>query len=1203
MFRIFAKRTDTQQSSPRRSVYSVAALVLFAFATLAFTSAAHAQYRTSIQGVVTDPDGAVVPGARLTLKDAATNATIVRTSDSAGVFNFNALPADVFTLTVDHAGFKTKVLSNLQLIPEQPNSVTVKLTLGAVDTSVTVDASTEPALDTATSNIGTTISTNDIQHMPSSNRDVFTLTQLAPGTISDGSQGAGGGVYNAPGNQGPGGSGNGGNTPTENGPQSNANGGQYETNSINIDGISTVSAVWGGTTIITPDQDAISNVRVITNDYDAENGRFSGAVTQVTSKSGTNQVHGSLFIDIHRPGLNAYSHDLTTASGLYTGQRNNSRYNQYGGSIGGPIWKNKVFAFFDYETSPLKSTNTGTAFYETSYIDALRTSAGVGSIASTYLGFPNSPVLTTGIIPTTCNTIGYSLPNHADDTTRCRTVTGGLDIGSPLIHQAVGTQDLSGTANNNLVGVGNGLDGNPDIAEYATSSPFSSYFHQYNGRLDADVTKADHLSFTIFWTPQGNTSFNGGRGYDIFHHDQINDAFTVIYNHTFSPTFLNEARANAAGWRWNEIASNPQEPVGLPHDNIDQIGNVTIGQFGPNLGSDLNQWTYSYKDVATKVLGQQTIKFGGEYTNLHYLNNPTYNDAPNYSFYNLWDFLNDAPSQESGTFQSTTGLPGVARQDDRENLFGAFFQDDWKVKPNITVNFGIRYSYFGPLYTKQNNVGVASLGTGSAAYTGLTVKQGGNVWNAQKGNFGPQIGFNWSPTYFKNKFVVRGGYGLSYNQEEIAISANGGGNPPSNSYSSFSYSTPQNAGATGPFISYGISSSPTNLNGYAPNPHTISSFNAAGLPTTGGDFITLYPSHLPTQYAHHFSLDTETNLGYNVVLSLGYQGSTSHHLIMQANANAYALSQGFALNPLVTNLDYYGSYGASNNNAFLAGIKHSFAHHFSAEGQFMWAKAMDNGSGPYEEPNYSPSGLNYAYGRSDFNVGKSFKAFGTWQPVIFKGDNRLLEKVAGGWSLSGIFNFHTGFPWTAQYNTPQSLYCQTCGYSGLQPRYLGGAGKSTSNSAFETGSNYPGITSTVLAPTATVNGSTGTTVAYTNKYFAVPNYQSAITWSNPNGNVLSNNVALPPLPGMARNSYNGANYKNFDASASKDFGLPHIPGIGNDAKLEVGVTALNLFNITNLNTQNIINDVTNANFGTINASASNSVLGGRQVTFHGRFTF
>ena len=152
------------------------------------SSSAYAQYRTSIQGSVTDPDGSVVPGAKLTLIDKATNATQVRTSGDDGVYNFNALPADNFKLTVEKPGFQTKVLDNLQLIPEQPNSVTVKLALGAIDQTVTVDASSEPALDTATSNIGTTITNNDIQHMPSSNRDVFTLTQLAPGTVSDGSR-------------------------------------------------------------------------------------------------------------------------------------------------------------------------------------------------------------------------------------------------------------------------------------------------------------------------------------------------------------------------------------------------------------------------------------------------------------------------------------------------------------------------------------------------------------------------------------------------------------------------------------------------------------------------------------------------------------------------------------------------------------------------------------------------------------------------------------------------------------------------------------------------------------------------------------------------------------------------------------------------------------------------------------------------------
>jgi protocatechuate 3,4-dioxygenase beta subunit len=157
-------------------------------ATLLFgTAAGHAQYRTSVQGTVTDSTGAAIPGATLTLKDNANNQTIVRQSDASGVYNFNALPADHFTLSVKAPGFSTKVLSNLEFIPEQANAVNVQLAVGGTDTTVTVDASTTPAMDTETSNIGGTISANDIQHTPSFNRDIFTLTQLVPGAISDGS--------------------------------------------------------------------------------------------------------------------------------------------------------------------------------------------------------------------------------------------------------------------------------------------------------------------------------------------------------------------------------------------------------------------------------------------------------------------------------------------------------------------------------------------------------------------------------------------------------------------------------------------------------------------------------------------------------------------------------------------------------------------------------------------------------------------------------------------------------------------------------------------------------------------------------------------------------------------------------------------------------------------------------------------------------
>ena len=156
---------------------------------------AHAQYRASIQGTVADPTGAFVPGATLTLTNKSTNETVVRTSNSEGIFNFNALPADHFTLVATRDGFKKKVIDDLQLIPEQANALNVVMEIGSDTETVTVNASTAPAMDTETADNGRTISENEIQHMPSFQRSVLSLVQLTPGVQSDGAQSGGGGGF------------------------------------------------------------------------------------------------------------------------------------------------------------------------------------------------------------------------------------------------------------------------------------------------------------------------------------------------------------------------------------------------------------------------------------------------------------------------------------------------------------------------------------------------------------------------------------------------------------------------------------------------------------------------------------------------------------------------------------------------------------------------------------------------------------------------------------------------------------------------------------------------------------------------------------------------------------------------------------------------------------------------------------------------
>lgn len=1158
------------------------------------TLPALAQFRTSVQGTVTDPEGSVVPGAKLTLKDEATNSITVRTSDPSGVFNFNALPADHFTLTVEMPGFTQKVLSNLTFIPEQANSLNVTLELGKVSETVNVDATATTAIDTETSNIGATVDANQIQHMPSFNRDVFTLSQLVPGAISDGAQNGSGGVHTQPGNQGPGGSGAGGGAPTENGPQVNANGQAYGNNGISIDGISTTSAVWGGTTIITPSEESIDNVRIVTNDYDAEDGRFSGAQTLVTSKSGTNQVHGSLFIAAHRPGLNAYQPAVRDSSGNRIGNplRDTQRFNQYGGSVGGPLWKDKLFAFFSFEASPNNSTSTSNGWYETS---SFRSAAPAGSIASKFLSFPGSApagsIVSSG---ETCAVVGLT------EGVNCRTIAGqGLDIGSPLTN-GLGKQDPTATGTNNSPGVGNGLDGNADVAFYTTSTPSSSTYRQYAGRADFQASQKDRISFTIYWVPQTSTFYNGGaRAYNLFHHDQINQAMAGIWNHTFTPTFLNEARANAAGWRWNEISSNPQQPVGLPQDNITFFApSANVNQFGTSLGSILNQWTYTYKDVATKILGPHTVKFGAELTQLHYLNNPT--GRPSYNFYNVWSFLNDAPSVENGGFNSVTGLPGSNRSDERENLFGAFVQEDWKVRPNLTLHAGVRYSYFGALTTKQKNLPSAFFGSGSAAYTGLTIKSNRDLWKPQKGNFGPQLGFNWSPGTMHEKLVVRGGYGLNFNQSEIAITANAGNNPPTQNYVNYAFASPTNPGTNGANIIYGVSSNINSITGFAPNPHAVTSYDpVSGLPTGGNANVILLGNgtgSMPTIYVQHFSLGTEYQASREVVASVGYQGSVGRHLINHENPNAPGVVAGQALNPLITGGDYWNNEGSSNNNALLVEVRHPFLHHFSANVQFSWSKSLDtDGSGPYSEDPYLPLNSAYSYGPSDFNVGKSLKVFGLWQPVFFPGHS-WLEKVAGGWSLSGIFQYHTGFPYSPNFGISQSLYCSQCGYYNLRPNYKGGGGKDHSNKAFINATNFAGLTANQTRTTATVNGATNTTVAYDNKYFFVPNFAPSITQT---GTGFPNpNTALPPRPGLGRNAFVGPTYRDVDASLTKAFGLPKLPVLGENARFELRADAFNLFNILNLDPGSVNGNVDSGSFG-----QDTNALGGRTVTIQARFSF
>jgi carboxypeptidase family protein len=1163
---------------------------------------AHAQYRASIQGVVTDSQGGAVSGATVTLTNLETNQTLTATTDDNGIYNFNGLPPSQYSITVEKQGFKKQVLDAVGVIAEQANAVNVQLAIGQATETVTVNGDSTPLIDTETANGGGTITSQEIQKLPSFGRDPFQLLQLAPGAFGDGAQSAGGGTLNLPGTTIGGTGGVDGIFKTENGGQIVANGARTGENNYQIDGVGMTSVSWGGTAVITPNEDSIKEVRIVTDNYDAENGRYRGAQVQIISQNGTNQYHGSAFFKAHRPGLDAFQRYNGPGNGLV---RDDARFNDFGGSVGGPILHNRLFAFFSYET--IRNNQAGVTaggWYETSQFRGLAPS---GSNAAKFATFP-------GVAPST-GTVAEG-PNDSHTCTdigltegvNCHFISGqGLNLGSPLT-APLGTADagFKGPLNPGTGGNGSGsasnLGNTPDIAFITgIQSPSTTSEAQYNGRLDFNATSRDLIAFSIYHVPTTSTSINGNgvREMNLFHHSVINEAETGLWNHTFSPTLINEARLNAAGWRWKDLENNPQGAWGLPPIVFNPTGTIGVNGFGLGAPGTFDQWTYGAKDVLTKVHNSHTLKMGGEVTRLLFVDNAPWNARPQYNFNNIWDFLNDAAATESATFNPVSGVPTDFRKDTRSTLYGFFVQDNYKLRPNLTVTMGLRWDYFGPISEKNGHLSSVDLGTGADLLSGIRVRVGGNLYQAQKGNFGPQLGFAWSPGggimghEFNSRLVIRGGFGIAYNGLDEAISLNGRSNPPFLSA----------AGTlTGSQIVY-ANSFPADVHsfgGYASNPATIENFDpTTNLPVAGPNFalvsLTGYPATWPTTYSYHFTLGAEYDLGHQWVASLGYQGSTTRHLTQQYNLYNVAGAHGLAFNPVVTGVDWYSNDGSARFNALLAELHHRFSRSFELDTQYRFSSSLDTGSNNFANGFYQYNiATNFA--PSDFDTRNAFKLWGVWAPTIFHGSQSWMEKVAGGWALSGILNAHTGFPWNPSYSLNELT-------GGTDPLYSLGVFAGGSSSAGGAGGILPGAYLGGFVPNyrssaANANGGkaffTAPTVTPGPLFACV--VATAVTAQCPQGRVPLG--AIPTPPGIGRNSFRGPGYFDIDASLSKSFGLPRMRVLGEGAKLEFRANFYNLFNKLNLNGSQIQTDILSSHFG-----EAQQALGARTIEMQARFNF
>ncbi len=352
-----------------------------------FVPAAHAQYRAGLQGTVVDPQGAIVSGANVTLLNLDTNFSQSVITTDAGVYTFSSLAPGHYSISVEKTGFTKKLLTDVTVAAEQIQSVNISLEVGQVAQTVTVTGNSTPPIDTETGEIAGSLTNKEIQQLPSFGRDPFQLLRLAPGVFGDSAHDNGGGSANLPGSAGPGGSSDTSSIfGTENQVQMQANGQRNTANSFQVDGVGVNSLDWGGAATITPNEESVKEVRITSNSYDAEYGRNSGAQVEVVSQSGTNSYHGSAFIKIDRPGLNAFQ-PYNGPSGPEADQRVSNQFNQIGGSIGGAIIKNKLFAFFSYETLRQDSTTPSNQWVETPQFLAEAASI-TGNVLGGHRGIP-----------------------------------------------------------------------------------------------------------------------------------------------------------------------------------------------------------------------------------------------------------------------------------------------------------------------------------------------------------------------------------------------------------------------------------------------------------------------------------------------------------------------------------------------------------------------------------------------------------------------------------------------------------------------------------------------------------------------------------------------------------------------------------------------------------------------------------------------
>jgi hypothetical protein len=972
----------------------------------AVPSAEAQEVAATITGTVTDSTGAALSGATVTARDVDRGTFWPTTTNDDGAYTLPHIPVGNYDVTVEAKGFQKAHRESFTLILNQVARVDFQLKVGEVTQTVEV-TSAPPILQTDATELGTLINSSALLDLPLSTRDVNQLTLLAPGVVSPNIF-----AFQSP-------------QTTFGTGRPYVNGAREQDNNFQIDGMD-ANQPDNNEVGYVPSPDAIQEFNLIAGNAPADFGNYIGGVVVETIKSGTNNYHGELFEFVRNTDFdaNSWQHKAIGFFNIQNGTggaipRDPLHWNEFGGTFGGPIFKNKLFFFADFQESRFDTPANSIAF---------------APIPAAFRTGNFSALCNAGFTAGVCNNRAQQLFDPAS--------SNNPATRTPFLNNQVPIRSMA--ANNIL---NSPLLPGPDQTTFLQQNVVNSY--QGDLKIDWQATDKDHLMGRYSQMHVSNLTSNSISLLPDLAREYPLKNFVIDYSRTISPSLVNEARFGAQLFPaddqifTNTTGQNLPQVFGIPGVQDTILPLLTFGGTTPNGGSfssvgsaDLveifHDNTYEFEDNLTWTHGKHAIHFGFEA--FHYVMNDLFpgNQGVAGSFTFSGQFTgNTGTSGGNGVADFLLGLPSDVQQGTptqlrlRNSLFGAFVQDNWRVRSDLTINLGVRYEVTTPRGDSQaiNNVnfnllsGAPQIGTNYHTYTGID-------------NFQPRLGLAWQPAWAHNT-VFRAAYGISTYMEGNGVNNMAVINPPN-----VIARDENNTGLALPVT--------TLDQGYANFP--AATCTAAALeafsPNCLAGGVTVHATNLALRPAvdQQWNLTVQHQFGRATTVSAAYVGNKIDHmtdifLLNQAQIVNGLLVQGPFAQTLVNagaNVRYNDSEAIQRYNALELSTVVRPYHGLQLLANYTWSKCLSNSLGYFgqfgDEEGIGTSQTNGGYfffqnaydqradyGRCISDVASLFNGYVIYELPFGKGKmfagnaNGVLNQVIGGWSLASAIDLHTGF--------------------------------------------------------------------------------------------------------------------------------------------------------------------------------------------------